>query len=289
MVDVKEITRHIISLPALPSIVAKLLELIDNPNTSASGLARLISSDQALTARILKLANSSYYAFANQIKTVQLAISLLGFNTITNLAIGLTLTKRFNTEYRDDDFDRMRFWEHCLSVAVVGKRFSEEMKLGIPTEIFTIGILHDIGKLVIHEYLHPRYLEIEKRTRDNGVTSRTAEIEVIGVDHTQIGTWLCQSWKLPVDIENAVGFHHEPDKDPSVETALIHFADGIVNCIGYSSPSVRHNVDEISTNALERLGLPVKEGQKFDWDRYLDIAKDEIERAGEFISILNVV
>ncbi len=289
MVDVKEITRHIISLPAMPTIVAKLLEMIDNPSTSASGLAKLISSDQALTARILKLANSSYYAFTNQIKTVQLAISLLGFNTITNLAISLTLTKRFNTEYRDDDFDRMRYWEHCLAVAIVGKRLSEELKIGAPSEIFTIGILHDIGKLIIHEYLHPRYLEIEKRTRDMGETSQMAEMVVIGVDHTQIGSWLCQSWKLPMDIENAVGFHHEPEKDPSIETAMIHFSNSIVNCLGYSSPSVSHTADELSPVALERLGILPDKDNKYNLDSYRNIAKEEIENAGEFISILNMM
>ncbi len=289
MVDIQEITRHIISLPALPTIVAKLLEMIDNPKTSAAKLAKLISSDPALTARILKLANSSYYAFTNQIKTVQLAISLLGFNTITNLAIGLSLSKRFNTEYRDDDFDRMRFWEHCLAVAIVGKRFSEDFKVGVPSEIFTIGILHDIGKLIIHEYLHPRYLEIEKRNRDRGENSRFAELEVIGVDHTQIGSWLCQSWKLPVDIENAVGFHHEPEKQLTDETAIIHFANGIVNCIGYCSPAVRHSRDEISPVAVDYLKIAKVKDDTIDWEFYFGLAKEEIEQASDFISILNAV
>jgi len=197
---IETITKHIIDLPALPSVVSKLIGLVDDPKVSSHDIAKLISSDQAITAKLLRLSNSSYYTFQKEIKTVPFAVSLMGFDTVVNLALSLSVVGRFTTSAVDDNFELMEFWEHSLSVAVVAKRIAEDIMPDAAAEVFTMGILHDIGKLIIHEYLHKEYLEIEKLIIEKDYLSLEAETKILEINHSIVGEFLCKQWKLPVDI-----------------------------------------------------------------------------------------
>ena len=115
---IKRITESIIGLPTLPTVVAKMIELVDNPRTSASSLARLIATDQALTARILKLANSAYYGFSREISTVNMAIVVLGFNTVKDMGLSLSVFDVFKTGKPNASFDLTRFWEHSIACGI---------------------------------------------------------------------------------------------------------------------------------------------------------------------------
>ena len=120
--SLKRITQSIINLPTLPTVVAKMLEIIDDPKSSARALGRLINNDQVLTARILRLANSAFYGFPNPISTINLAIVVLGFETIKNLGLSVTVIDRFARSGKDDELlDYTRFWEHSVGVAVASR------------------------------------------------------------------------------------------------------------------------------------------------------------------------
>ena len=287
--ELRRITEHIIELPAAPIIVTQILDLIDDPTTSASLLARLLSSDQALTARILKLANSSYYAFAKPIRTVQLAISLLGFQTVANLGLSLAFTRSFTGAHYEDDFDRLAFWEHALSVAVTARGLARDFGYATGAELFTMGILHDIGKLIIHEYLHDRYMLVESRLRLYDETSSEAERHVLGVDHAEIGGWLCNSWRLPEEIEQAVGAHHAPSTSDNEYACVVHMANHVCNRIQHAWPMVDHRDAEFDLICLQRLPLRLTDDGDVDWDRYDQLAADEITKASEFITLIQNV
>src|SRR6185295_7476712 len=172
---VKRITDSLISLPTLPTVIAKMLELVDNPKTSASSLANLISRDQVLTAKILKLANSSFYAFPRQIATVKLALVVLGFENVKEMALSLSVLNSFKGE-NNKYFDTSLFWQHSIAVGAATRMLARETCYRLAGEAFVAGLLHDIGKIVLNQYLPKEFGQIQGLIWDEGLTTREAEL-----------------------------------------------------------------------------------------------------------------
>ena len=158
----KRITQSIIGLPTLPTVITELISLIDNPKTNARKVAQLISTDQALTAKILKLANSAFYGFPREIATVDLAVVVLGFETVKNLGLSVSVLERFSgTDGGVDEFDRQKFWEHSIACGVSARLLAGKLRYRMPGEAFAAGILHDIGRLILSQYfLMSKYCRI---------------------------------------------------------------------------------------------------------------------------------
>ena len=205
---IKRITQSIIGLPTLPTVVSKMLEMIDNPRTSATTLARLISSDQALTAKILKLANSAYYGFSREISTVNMAIVVLGFNTVKEMGLWLSVFDVFKDSSNSSDFDAVRFWEHSVACGVASRMISRMIQSRYVGEAFVAGLLHDIGKIILNQYFNREFLEILKNAHE--CTLEEAEAKVLSISHGRIGAWLTEKWNLPSIISETILHHHEP-------------------------------------------------------------------------------
>ena len=189
---IKRITESIIGLPTLPTVVSKMIELVDSPRTSAASLARLISTDQALTAKILKLANSAYYGFPREISTVNMAIVILGFNTVKDMGLSLSVFDVFKNTESTDSFDISRFWEHSVACGVAARMLARSYRSRYAGEAFVAGLLHDIGKVILNQYFHTEFLEIMNLTAHHALTLEEAEDKVIGTRHTQVGAWLAE-------------------------------------------------------------------------------------------------
>ena len=136
------------TLPALPEIVYQLTMLIDDPNSTAQDLAEVISKDQSLTARVLRLVNSSYYAFRSKISKVSHAISLMGFLSIKNIVLSLSVIDAFRKRELDDGLEHHLFWEHSIGTAAAARSLGERSGYLSPEEAFVAGLLHDIGKVI---------------------------------------------------------------------------------------------------------------------------------------------
>ena len=286
-----KVSKHIISLPALPSIVARLLTLIDDPKSSARGISKLISSDQAITAKLLRVANSSYYAFRNEINSVKLAVALLGLDTVLNIVLSVSLNRNLNSFNYDDDFDMIMFWEHSLSVGIVGKMLATQFSIENKEEIFTIGILHDIGKLIIHEYLHDFYLEIEEVLNKKEISLLEVEKRVMQTDHSEIASVLCKSWNLPARITKSVERHHRinPQEEDSSQIkcdCIINFSNYLVNRKGKDYPKIDQKFHKFDKRILNFLALKKNDKENIDINYYLDKATDELEKARDFINLL---
>jgi len=204
---IKQITESIISLPTLPSVVAKMLELVDNPRTSATSLAKFISNDQTLTARILKLANSAYYGYPREIATVNMAIVVLGFNTVKELGLSLSVFDIFKNIGQCKAFDSFKFWEHSIGCGIAARMIARDFRYYLAGEAFVAGLLHDIGKVILNQYFHHEFTQIMERVNE-GEPLEVAEFETIGTSHAQIGAWLADKWNLPLIIVNAILHHH---------------------------------------------------------------------------------
>ena len=173
----KKITESIIGLPTLPTVVTQMISLIDNPTTSAKDVAKLISTDQALTAKMLKLANSAFYGFPREIATVNHAVVVLGFETVKSLGLSVSVLERFSGVSSNGDFDRQRFWEHSIACAVAARILATKVRYRTrgQGEAFAGGILHDIGKLVLGFFFWEHFERLAKLSRGSGINFREAE------------------------------------------------------------------------------------------------------------------
>jgi HD-like signal output (HDOD) protein len=234
--QIKRIAESIITLPTLPTVVSKMIELVDNPRTSAASLARLISTDQSLTARVLKLANSAYYGFSREISTVNMAIVVLGFNTVKDMGLSLSVLDVFKQGGVPGAFDVAKFWEHSIGCGVACRMLARKAYGRLVGEAFVAGLLHDIGKLVVNQYAHPDFEEIMVLVHKDGIGLDQAEEQVMGTSHAQIGGWLAEKWKLPTVICSSIEFHHKPwdapqEKDPGF-VGLVMLADLLCHSAG---------------------------------------------------------
>lgn len=207
---IRKVTESIISLPTLPTVVSKMIELVDNPKTSAASLARLISTDQALTAKILKLANSAYYGFPREISTVNMAIVVLGFNTVKDMGLSLSVFEVFKDIEGGKAFDVSKFWEHSIACGAASRMIARRLKYRFVGEAFVAGLLHDIGKVILNQYVHREFVDIIATASTGDMSLEEAEEKVIGTSHSKVGSWLAEKWNLPKIIVESIEFHHQP-------------------------------------------------------------------------------
>jgi putative nucleotidyltransferase with HDIG domain len=247
--QLKTITKRIESLPTLPQVVQKLTRMVESPDVTAKEVGKLISSDQVLSAKVLKLVNSPFYGFPGRISSISHAIILLGFNVIKGVVLSASV------------FDLMEksmvgLWEHSLGSAVVSGTISRTLGLNEPEEISTAALLHDIGKVLVRVSLSDDYEKIASLVQSKKCTFREAEIEVLGVDHAEIGSWLAEEWGLPERLSIPITYHHDPDSAVKLRerVCVVHIADSIVRAFGTGSGGDPW-VNQISAGAWEHIGI----------------------------------
>lgn len=211
MFPVDKIISQIDKLPSLPTSVGKVIEVANNPKASPVELSNVIKIDPVLTAKVLKLVNSAYFSLPDQITNLNRAIILLGINTIKNLAISTAVVGQFSkTKHKRFDIDK--YWKHCMAVAVLSKKFAQQLKVDkrFLEEYFIAGLLHDIGEVVIIE-LFPDKLDQMMNKVDAGAGLEEVEREFLGSTHSEIGAALGRHWKISENLIAVIEEHHDPN------------------------------------------------------------------------------
>lgn len=218
--------QNIIRLPAIPKVITELSKLISNPNISITELSNLIEKDQALTLKVLSVANSPLYGTRREINSLHAAILILGFQELRSIVTALGMKSSFKMT-SSENFDFYEFWLHSMVVGIAAKRITKELGFNFGGDSFTAGILHDFGLLVLHEYLHDSYEEILLYATENNMDIVEAEYKVLGLSHQEIGNFLAQKWSLTSTLNDSLTFHHRPAESVKNNylTSIVHVAD----------------------------------------------------------------
>ena len=248
-----DVVRNLDDLPSLPAVVMELLNSIDQDDVDISVLAKKVSHDQALTAKTLRLANSSLYGLQVKVTTIQQAITYLGFQTTRNLITAAAVTGCF-AEGHCPGFDHKAFWRHSIATAACAKVLARQMRFN-QDYAFTAGLLHDIGRLVLVACFPNQYSVTIAYREEHDCYLLEAERKVLGVDHVDAGMALAEHWNFSDTMRLAIGGHHDPEAPGAgFLAAIIHVADAIVHALDLAQ--VRDDlVPPVSTVAWAALGL----------------------------------
>lgn len=219
-------------LPPLPSVVLELVELLGQEEVSARQLASKLSQDQALAARILRLANSSFYGRGRRVGSVAEAIGVLGLRTVRGVVTAAGVTGSFR---RHPGFDHDVFWRHSIGSALCAQALAGALRRDDAELAFTVGLLHDIGRLALASTFASDYAEVEQWRRDQDCPAGDAELAVLGLEHAEVGGLIAQRWNFAPAVVDAIREHHEPPVAAELTlTGLVHVADAITHALGLS-------------------------------------------------------
>ena len=206
--DIDTLLDEVVTLPSLPDSVDKLTAMLDDPNCDMKSVATIISSDPAIALKTLRLVNSAYYGLGQEVTSVDHATVLLGAKVLKNLAMTATAFECMKNS-------ATQFLSHSVACGFAMKSIvlsgSIQGFVGSEDEAFTYGLIHDIGKVILEEYLPDEYAQVGQVAEDEGIPWYLAEQRVIGVDHAELGARLAQKWKLTSAVVNAIRGHHELD------------------------------------------------------------------------------
>lgn len=278
------VIEQIDNLPALPSIVTRLIRVVNSPDTSAEDAASLIERDPALTTKMLRLANSAFYGIPRSISSVSSAVVILGFNTIRSLVLSASVMKMFSGNNKNT-LDKERFWKHSIVCALAAKiivRHFINVRMMDPESAFCAGILHDIGKLIFNEFAGDDYKTACAYAMSNNIPLLEAERIVLGIDHAQIGRILADKWALPLDLEYSIVFHHSPgeaDKLTDLVTT-VHFADILTHQAGLHLWDDEAQVQEW---AESKNILRISDN---DMTKIMETLQESVEKSLDFFNII---
>ncbi|UCD57464.1 MAG: HDOD domain-containing protein [Candidatus Hydrogenedentota bacterium] len=207
--ELKSVVETIENLPTISKVGMKILELASDPEVSMSELSEAIHQDPSLAARVLKVANSPFYGMSRQVDSLQLALVILGINEVRNVALGLSLFNVVKSLSSHVTYDREKFWLHSAGCGIVSRILGRKLGFREEGTDFIVGLLHDVGKIIIDEYFGTEFNLIFNKTLAHETTMLEAEREFLGGSHDQVGGWVAEKWRLPETLCDAILYHHD--------------------------------------------------------------------------------
>ncbi|MDR7379900.1 putative nucleotidyltransferase with HDIG domain [Rhodoferax ferrireducens] len=249
----QEILRSARDLPALPAIVMELIQCMGDPHANMEQLAVKISHDQALASKTLRLANSSFYGLSRQVTSIAEATTILGLRTLRSIATAAGLVGGFPRP-EGSSFDFAAFWRHSIGTALCARSVAQAARLD-EDAAFTLGLLHDIGRLVLATHYSAQYAAAMAYRREQDCLNLVAEQHILGTNHTVVGGLIAEHWNFSPAIVAAIVEHHSPPETPEKSlTDVVHVADNIAHAMDLSHQD-GDMVPALSLPAWSRLGL----------------------------------
>jgi HD-like signal output (HDOD) protein len=251
----KKILRTVGQLPPMPQTVLKAREVMANPSSDFKELGELLETDQAIAAKVLKLANSSYYGLSGKVGSIQRASVVLGHKALGELITMGGTASILGNMLEGYGLEAGQLWKHSIGVAFGSRIISNKKNPSLSNDAFTAGLLHDAGKLILDPYVLERQDAFQEFIANNDESFLTAEKQILEFDHSEIAFEVCKSWNIPQALTTAIRYHHYPSRSQGNElTYVVHMADGISMMAGLGL-GIDGMMYQFEDNAMEFLGL----------------------------------
>ena len=265
-------------LPTLPEVVADINRMLDDPRAGVAEMGERVARDPALTAAVLRIANSSFYGLAQPVLSGPEAAAVIGAHALRNVVLQASIMKRYGACAHLPGLGLQDLFDHCLFTAQLAKALSRMVPGPLPLgadEFFTCGLLHDVGKLLLIDGLGEEYLDVVRHARRAGRALHLAEQDRLGFTHVDVGALLAARWELPQELANAIQYHHGPREAilASAEVAVVSIADQVA----YRARSRTFEASGPRLAGLARTVLGVPPGE---FQGLLDLARRQAESAG---------
>lgn len=277
----KQIEKFIKRMPSLSTTVGKVMEICSRVDASPNELNKVISLDPVLTGQVLKLINSAYYSLVNKVTSLTRAITMLGLNTVKNMALSTAIIKTVSGVKKSRSLPTSKFWAHSISVGVSAKLLAQASDIPIMEreEYFISGLLHDLGKIPFGD----EYIEVIDFAEREQMPLIAAERDLMGIDHQEVGLMIAEKWKLNESISNCIGYHHDPDtgdENHLKQTAFVALGNIYSNIYDIGFAGDRYPEEKEIDFLLRRADL--------SWQEFTDIRdsiESEIKKAQIFLQI----
>lgn len=266
MSSVEDIIGQVGALPPLPDTALKLMRVMNDPRSSIDDIVEAVRYDQAVTGEVLKLCNSAFFGLSRKVTSLNDAMLSLGTVKVLQLVMSVHTNSILAREQRGYGLQPGVLWKHSVAVALASSLFAQRIKLSNVNLTFTAGLLHDIGKVILNEYVADEFAEIVRRVADEGTSFGEAEHQVLGFSHEEVGAMIAEKWKLPDPIVRCIRFHHTPGQlDPSdtlVDTVYLANCVCLLLGIGLGEDGLHYRADQavmerhaLSEHDLEEVGV----------------------------------
>lgn len=257
----KNILKRVDDMPVFPQTAQTVLSMMNDPKTHILKVAEAIQKDVSLSVRLLKMSNSAYYAQGRKIVTVLEALVLLGMNTVKELLVAASAYKILNKKIEGYLLERGDLWKHSLFCAMASETLASEAAPSLKDKAYIAGLLHDVGKIILAHYVQEEFEKILAKVERENISFDSAEKDVLGFTHAELGARVLEKWNFPEEIVDAIEFHHDPKEAKFKPLAgLVHLGDmaTIMLGVGLGSDGLFYPLDE---NVFDSVGLS---GENFE-------------------------
>ena len=253
--QLNQLVDQVESLPKLPDTTMRLIRVINDPASTFQQIVEVIRFDQTVTTELLRLCNSAYFGLARHISSIDDAVRYVGTAKLMQLVMAAHTQALLGPAQSGYGLMPGSLWAHSVGVALACEAVANRLGLKEKGLLFTVGLLHDIGKIVLNEFIGEQYADIAQLVNQKGIPFQEAEREVLGVTHPEIGELMAKRWNLPNPIPCCIRYHHEPTALPTPDPIIdvLHLADTTCLLLGVGGGDDNHmyRVDEA---VLERTG-----------------------------------
>jgi HD-like signal output (HDOD) protein len=250
-----KIIKKIDDLPPMPKVLHKARQVLSDPNSSFKDITRIIETDQAIAAKILKVANSAYYGLSGMVSSIHHASVVLGYQTLEQVITMVSSSSILGMQLRGYGLQAGMLWKHSLATAIASRSIAKLRAPSLENDAFCVGLIHDAGKLALDPHVLDKRKEIDAFLRDRSPFFLEAERKVLGFDHAEIAMDLCKKWKLPDYQSEAMRYHHHPEASNGNPLAhIVHIADYIAKQAGFGS-GYGSQTPPLHARSLEKLNM----------------------------------
>jgi len=268
------------SLPPFPQVAQKVLILLNDPDYSSNEVVRVIELDPSITAEILRMCNSAYFGLSRRVGSVKQAVSMLGKKKLIQLVMASSCLRYFKKDTEGYDLEGKELWRHSLACGLTSQILQQQLAEKSEYEGFTAGLLHDMGKLVLSEFVRAEIETILRLADDENYSFLEAEKQVLGMNHAELGARIAERWKFPDEICMAIRHHHTPQQAPASDslTPVIYLANIICLLAGQGGNGIDGLRYRGYSEIMNRLGFRVRDLQSI-----FILLEEEMKKSEEMI------